>query len=383
MKLMPALGTMLLALFSIAPAIHAQVGQPSDLSEILSTQDRQEAERQRTVLIECGDALRQKLAVFKQQCGHVAENDSSLVAQCRSSQAALVAEMRQYNQDVDDFNKMVARMASAWKGKSAECANATEQARRDREAVERQIHSNELNQQELEEWNSLNGKAQKDAVVSSAKYFLGEFVSNIDPVRSSVSKLESRAAELANKSIKSRRLATRAKYAAQLGAVLNELEPMQGNLYAKLAVNAGLDANKTWELARDTMQHQFRVARKQNENIREMLRDPAFKEAFAGEDTDTPGENVVYALADQAAEETGKCLSTLEQYDQLVGPTIRAGVFVRDLVYSDLLSYYSTKRVLQASDLAGNFAKSSAALQKQYQKSVDAVHACRQYGFLK
>jgi hypothetical protein len=383
MKLMPALGTMLLALFSIAPAIHAQVGQPSDLSEILSTQDRQEAERQRTVLIERGDALRQKLAAFKQQCGHVAENDSSLVAQCRSSQAALVAEMRQYNQDVDDFNKMVARMASAWKGKSAECANATEQARRDREAVERQIHSNELNQQELEEWNSLNGKAQKDAVVSSAKYFLGEFVSNIDPVRSSVSKLESRAAELANKSIKSRRLATRAKYAAQLGAVLNELEPMQGNLYAKLAVNAGLDANKTWELARDTMQHQFRVARKQNENIREMLRDPAFKEAFAGEDTDTPGENVVYALADQAAEETGKCLSTLEQYDQLVGPTIRAGVFVRDLVYSDLLSYYSTKRVLQASDLAGNFAKSSAALQKQYQKSVDAVHACRQYGFLK
>ena len=383
MKLMPALGAMLLALFSIAPAIHAQVGQPSDLSEILSTQDRQEAERQRTVLIECGDALRQKLAAFKQQCSHVAENDSSLVAQCRSSQAALVAEMRQYNQDVDDFNKMVARMASAWKGKSAECANAAEQARRDREAVERQIHSNELNQQELAEWNSLNGKAQKDAVVSSAKYFLGELVSNIDPVRSSVSKLESRAAELANKSIKSRRLTTRAKYAAQLGAVLNELVPMQGNLYAKLAVNAGLDANKTWELARDTMQHQFRVARKQNENIREMLRDPAFKEAFAGEDTDTPGENVVYALADQAAEETGKCLSTLEQYDQLVGPTIRAGVFVRDLVYSDLLSYYSTKRVLQASDLAGNFAKSSAALQKQYQKSVDAVHACRQDGFPK
>ena len=374
---------MLLAFSLIAPAMRAQVGLPSDLSGTLSTQDRQEAEQRRAVLIARGDGLRQKLAAFKQQCGHIAEDNSSVIAQCRSSQPVLIAEIGQYNKDVDDFNQMVARMASAGKEKSVECAGAAEQARKDREAVQRQIQSNDLNQQELEEWNSLNAKAQKAAVVSSIKYFVGEFVNNIDPVRSSVSKLERNAVDLAKKSVKSSRLATRTKYAAQLEAVLETLKPMQVNLNAKLVGQAGLDAVKTWELSRDTMQHEFRVARKQNENIREMLLDPEFKKAFAGSDTDTPGENVIYSLADQAAEETGKFLSTLEEYDRLVGPTIRAGVFVRDLVYSDLLSYYSTKRVLQASDLAGNFAKSSEALQKRYQKSVDMVHSCHQNGYLK
>ena len=374
---------MLVALLSIASAMQAQVEQPAGLSGTLSTQDKQEAERQRAALIEHGDALRQKLTAFKEQCGRVAEDNSSLITQCRSSQAALTAEVRGYNNDVDNFNQMVARMASSWKEKSVECANAADQARKDREAIQRQIRSNELNQQELEEWSSLNGKAQKAAVVSSVKYFVGEFVNNIDLVRTSVSKLERNAVDLAKKSVESSRLATRAKYAAQLDAVLEELKPMQGNLYAKLAGQAGLDADKTWELSRDTMQHEFRVARKQNESIREMLLDPGFKKAFAGDDADTPGENVIYALADQAAEETGKFLSTLEEYDRLVGPTIRAGVFVRDLVYSDLLSYYSTKRVLQASDLAGNFAKSSEVLQKRYQKSVDMVQSCHQNGYLK
>src|SRR6476646_145630 len=143
---------MLLALFLIAPAVRAQVGLPADVSGTLSTQDRQEAEQQRAVLIEHGDALRQKLAAFKQQCGHIAEDNSSLITQCRTSQAALIAEVRQYNKDVDDFNQMVARMASAGKEKSVECAGAAEQMRKDREAVQRQIQSNDLNQQELEEW---------------------------------------------------------------------------------------------------------------------------------------------------------------------------------------------------------------------------------------
>ena len=374
---------MLLALLVIAPEIHSQVGSPADLSETLSTQDRQEAEGRRAVLMERGSTLRQKLSAFTQQCGHVAENNSSLIAQCRSDQAALVAEIRQYNKDIDDFNQMVAGMASRWKEKFAGCANATAQKLRDREAVERQIRANDLNQQELAEWSSLNAKAQKDAVLSSVNYFLGEFASNIDPVRSSVSKLESRAAELAKKSAQSKKFAARAKYAAQLGAIVQELKPMQHSLYAKIAGQTLLDAEKTWQLARDTMQHEFRVAAKQNESIREMLRDPEFKKAFAGDDTDAPGEDVLDTLTDQAIEEAGKFLATAEEYDRLVGPTIRAGVFVRDVFYSDWLSYESTDRVEQAAALSGSFARSSEALQKQYQKSVDAVLACRQNGSLK
>src|SRR5882762_4659243 len=149
----------LLALHLAAPTIQAQVGQPSELSQALSRQDRHEAEGQRSALIERGDALRRDLSAFKQQCNHVADDNSSLVAQCQSSQAALVAKIRQYNQDVEDFNQMVARMASAWKDKSAECSDVEERARRGREAVERQIRSSELNQQELKEWSSLNSKA--------------------------------------------------------------------------------------------------------------------------------------------------------------------------------------------------------------------------------
>ena len=372
----------LLALLCIAPVVHGQVGQPAELSETLSTQDRREAERQRAALVERGRVLRQKLAAFTQQCGHVAETDSSSLAQCRSNQAELVAEIRQYNRDVDDFNQMVGAMASRWKEKFAGCANAMAQRVKDRDAVERQIRSNELNQQELAEWSSLNAKAQKDAVLASVKYFVGEYAGNIDPVRGSVSKLERRAAEVAQKSVKSRKLATRTKYAAQLGAIVKELQPMQHSLYAKVAGQTLLDADKTWELARDTMRHEFRVAARQNQSIREMLQDPEFKKTFAGDDTDTPGDDVMGTLVDQAIEDAGKFLATAEEYDRLVGPTIRAGVFVRDVFYSDWLSAVSTARVVQASDLAGSFAKSSAVLQGQYKKSVDAVAACRQNGYV-
>jgi hypothetical protein len=113
-----------LILFSIAPAIHGQVGEPSELTETLSPQDRQQAEQQRSVLIERGAALSQELAAFTQQCGHVADTDSSLVATCRAHQTDLIAKIRQYNQDVDEFDQMVARMALAWKDQTPPAAPA-------------------------------------------------------------------------------------------------------------------------------------------------------------------------------------------------------------------------------------------------------------------
>ncbi|MBI2204702.1 MAG: hypothetical protein HYU41_12705 [Candidatus Rokubacteria bacterium] len=64
----------------------------------------------------------------------------------------------------------------------------------------------------------------------------------------------------------------------------------------------------------------------------------------------------------------------------MTGPAIRAAVFVRDASYAATLSALSTARVLQQSDVAGDLARASGALQKQYQTTVDALRACRQAG---
>ena len=95
------------------------------------------------------------------------------------------------------------------------------------------------------------------------------------------------------------------------------------------------------------------------------------------EDIDTPGLDALSSLTQQAGEELSKLELGLERYQKFTGPTIRAAVFVRDAAYSALLSGLSTVRVLQQSDVAGDLAKATAALQKQYKKSIDALHACR------
>jgi hypothetical protein len=156
---------------------------------------------------------------------------------------------------------------------------------------------------------------------------------------------------------------------------------MQGNLLDKIIVKEGLEAEKAWTVARDTMRGEFRVARKQDETMREVLKDPGFKEAFVGEDVETPGLDVLSSLTEQAVEETGKFLLNAEKYEQFTGPSIRAAVFVRDAAYTALLSYFSTQHVLQQNDLAGNLARSAGVLQLKYKKSVDALADCRNAGF--
>jgi hypothetical protein len=170
------------------------------------------------------------------------------------------------------------------------------------------------------------------------------------------------------------------KYAAQLEATLADLEPKQLGLMAQEIVKAGLTADKTWNLVRNTIHHEAGVARNRNAAVREMLRDPEFKEAFAGGDLDTPGLDVLASLTQTAGEELGKLELGLERYGKFTGPAIRAAVFVRDASYSALLSGLSTQRVLQQNDLAGDLARATASLQAQYKRSIDAVRACRQAG---
>ena len=376
--------TILLTLITLtfSSTAKAQVSQPANVPEGLSSQVAENLNKQRLILVNQGNALRQQIDNHDQKCSSVPEG-SSLAAECRDNQASLVAQVQSYNKAVDDFNSTLEHVAGEWKEKSKSCQMITQQAQMDRAQIERQLRTNELSQEELGEWNKLNAKAQNDAVAASAQFVLGEFVADIDPVRKSVSKVERQATELANKVTKSRKNSTRLKYVAQLESLLDHLEPMQGNLFDKMVVNTGLEAGNTWILARDTMYHEFRVARKHNLAIQELLRDPEFKEAFAGEDTDTPGMDVLFALTDEAVQETGKALVGLEQYERFTGPSIRAAVFVRDASYSALLSYFSTQRVLQQSDLAADLAKSAAILQQRYKKSIEALRDCRQAGFSK
>lgn len=170
------------------------------------------------------------------------------------------------------------------------------------------------------------------------------------------------------------------KYLAQLDTALDHLKPLKGALLEKTIVQAGLDADKTWDVARDTMQHEFRVAAKHNQDVRALLKNPKFREAFTGDDIDAPGLEVMTVLAEQAGEDAGKFLLGMGKYDRFTGPTVRAVTFVRDVAYSTTLSYLSTQRVLQQSELAGALVKSAGVLQQRYKESVDALRACRAAG---
>jgi hypothetical protein len=341
--------------------------------------DRQDLEGQRSSLLQRREALRASIGAHDAKCGTVAEN-SPLVAECSSGQAALAAEIKRYQEALAEFTRLLGEKLAHAKERRTQCAAAGRQADMDRRQIEKLRDTTEASQQELADWSRLNEQAQKKALVAAAKFTLGEFTANIEGARSTVSKLERHAAFLAKKAEQSRKYKTRMKYAAQLEATLADLEPKQLGLMAQEIVKAGLTADKTWNLVRNTIHHEAGVARNRNAAVREMLRDPEFKEAFAGGDLDTPGLDVLASLTQTAGEELGKLELGLERYGKFTGPAIRAAVFVRDASYSALLSGLSTQRVLQQNDLAGDLARATASLQAQYKRSIDAVRASRQAG---
>jgi hypothetical protein len=361
----------------------AQLPIPDEVPNDLPSSQRQELVKKGTELLRERQNLLERVRRHNQKCGSVPKG-TEVAQECAAARQELLAEVAAYRKSVEDlkqsFSAKQASETGADLARLGSCAMITHQVQMDREEIERQLRTNVLSQQELKDWNKLNAQAQTDAVMAGAKFIMGEFVADIDPVRRSVSSLERRAAELAQKAANSKQSTTRMKYLAQLSAALDHLEPMQGNLIDKIIVQTGDDAEKAWDLARNTMLHEFRVAKKHNEEIRETLQDPEFKEAFTGDDIDTPGLDVLTVLTEQAGEETGKFLLGLNKYERFTGPTIRAAVFVRDASYNALLSYFSTQRVIEQSDLAGDLAKSAGILQQRYKNSVDAVTACRQHG---
>jgi len=353
--------------------LFAQIPDIAEVPDDLPRPVRGPLVQTRTSLLHWKSALQADVANFNAECVNVAGHAAQ---SCRTKQDELQDKIASYSAAVKKFNDEVAAAIAA-------CTLAAQQAQADRQEIERQMRTNEMSQEELGEWNKLNAKAQIDALVDGVKFVFGEFVADIDPVRGSVSRLERRAADLTQKATQSKKYGTRLKYLSQLNAVLDQLEPMQGNLLDKTLVKTGLDTEAVWNLARNTMKHEFRVARNQNQQMREVLSDPGFKEAFTGEDAETPGLDVFSGLVDEAVEEEAKFLVGLDKYERFTGPTIRAAVFVRDASYDALVSFLSTERVLQQSELAGALAKSAGALQKKYKKSVDALQACRAEGLAK
>lgn len=189
------------------------------------------------------------------------------------------------------------------------CTSVSFQVKQDLEAVEQQKSTNELIQKEKETWEKLNDKAQKEAVMAAIKFTLGEFAAEFSPVKESTSKLVSRLTDLTGKATKSQKYQERLNYLSKLRTAMNKFE-----IRPKIIVNEALETDKAWNIARNTMKHEFRVARKHNENIRQMLEDSEFREAFTGDDLETPGLDVITALTNEAVEETAKfepvcCLS--------------------------------------------------------------------------
>jgi hypothetical protein len=61
----------------------------------------------------------------------------------------------------------------------------------------------------------------------------------------------------------------------------------------------------------------------------------------------------------------------------LTGPIVPAAKFVREEAYNALESLLSTKRAIQASDVAGELARAAGVLQGRYKASIDALKICR------
>lgn len=315
--------------------------------------------------------------VFNQKYGdHEFDADSQEAKDGAAEQAWLSQESRSYQNAVKAFNSQVEGMKAACQAKNTNCEAAKRQADLDRAAIEKQLATNEMNQEELAEWTKLSGEAQKQAVLASISFVVGSYAEDLEPVRNSVSKLDKQAAFLAKKAGQSGKFSTRMKYVAQFQAAVDELKPVTEKLLAKGIAEKASDAEEVWYLARNVLQDEFRVAAKKDQGLRETLADPGFKDAFSGNDLDTPGLDALSILAEKALEETGNFAFKLTKYQHYAGPAVNAAIFVRDAWYSAFLSAASGERILQQNDVAADFARSSAVLQQQYKRTIDMVREC-------
>jgi len=257
-----------------------------------------------------------------------------------------------------------------------DCATAKQRAEQLRASVEQLRQTAERNQEELADWTKMNDEAQKAALAAAVRFAMASYTADIDKVNRSTRKAERTAAELMKKYGNSRKQATRLKYLAQLRNALAEATRVRATLIVKRGVKATQDADQAWTVSRNTMKQEFRVAAKSDANIKEILQDSGFRDAFTGDPAEEPGMEVLTSLWDQAVEDSVKVLSTASRYEALAGSAVRAGVFVRDAAYAALESLLSTQRVIQDADAAGALAKAAGVWQKQYETAVNDLRRC-------
>lgn len=259
------------------------------------------------------------------------------------------------------------------------CAAQQRQADLDLERVKKLRDQAEANQEDLREWEKMNADAQREALIDAAKYFAGEYAENLLESQRSLSKLEQQAKKLAEAAnAYGPRSKARKQYAAELASLLNDMRPQMTDVIGRQAAKSALDAQKVWELGRDTMHADVGAAAQQNDKLRAFLANPKFHGAFAADnDTESANAELFKTMEDAAVERLSQSKTFLAKYSKITGPTVRAGEFVVDLVYDDAKNWVGKEGVVQTSNVAGDFARATAALQKRYKASIDALQACK------
>lgn len=308
------------------------------------------------------EALHQQVESHNAHCTSV-EEGSSADAACQSARAALAAAVDHHIAATNAFN---ARL----------CTIAEEQAAGIRARIEQIRKTAEQNQEELASWKQMNDEAQKAALWAAIDFAMASYSANADQAARTSEKLEGKATELARKYSNSRKEATRLKYLAQLRNAIVEAAPARWTSVSKQTVEAAADAREAWQAARYTMKNQFAVAAKHDQNLNALLQDRDFKAAFASDPGEEAGMEGLTLLWDQAVQDSLKALSTAQQYAELTGPAVRAGVFLREASYDAVESLFSTQRVIQDAAVAGKLAQAAGVLQKRYKSAIDDLHTC-------
>lgn len=260
--------------------------------------------------------------------------------------------------------------------RKALCEVAQTRAARTRAAIEALRRELATNRSELDYWGKLNADAQKGAIEAAAKYFLGEYAANQLTQTKSLNRLVREAERLSGKAGNARKAEMQAMYLRQLHQVVTRMAKPTSDLLLRGAAQKTLDAESRWSVVRDTLRVEMNYARKNDEELKQLLESPGFRDAFKSSELDSPGHDLAGSVVEDALSEVGKRLLTLEAFQANVAPQVRAAVFVRDLGYNVLLSQLSTNRVVQQSDVAGQLAKASGVLQGQYQDDILDSVAC-------
>lgn len=336
-----------------------------------------ELQQRRAQISSDRDQLKRRLSEHNKRCDAV-ELNSAMDSACTSAQASLGEELQRHVAASNTFNAAV--RALQYNKRDDETRNRCEIAKRRAEAartaVERIRSAAAANQQELSDWKKMNDEAQKAAIWAAVQFALERYTADIAQVGEATKKAEVKAAALMEQYAAAYKSGARQRYLALLRNAIAEATPLRISLFSKGMVETASDANQAWAVARNTMNHEFRVAMHHDERLKEVLQDPGFRDAFIGDPNAEPGMDVLTILWDQAVSDTAKALTTATRYESLAVPAVSAGIFVREEAYEALKSLLSTERVGQATSVAGDLAKASGILQREYQAIIDEVRMC-------